>query len=391
MAAYQRRVHLEDERGRGFPVVIQYGPYIFVGGSDGHRSPATETIDPELFNKAVEQCRNSYGRVQQRLTKAGFSGSCAVWIQNFTSGQHWRLERMAQWPEFFGEVEHGHAVSFGAQTHTNGINMLTSCVLAVTPDVERLVAVKQPTRGRASRITRVGPLVFVIGVRGHADPDTGEHAPEETDDAFDVQLDYCFRAIGSHLKKDGTPFENIVRVDTALRGARFISRYQAGVQRHFGGKTPFAGYSVGTILGARCEHEIGAVAISPGEKKEVWWSAGDPNTADATRGGGLVFLRNCSGMRDEAKGTVLRELHGRGPEQVKQAVANVQALLRKTGTDLGALLRLDVFVRDIYAEDEIVAALKAALGPAMPVINVIGTEPALGAELELTAIAGGAG
>ena len=390
MTAHQRKVLLDDERGRGFPVVIQYGPYIFVGGSDGHRNLATETIDPELANKAVEQCRNSYGRVQQRLTKAGFSGSCAVWIQNFTSGQHWRLERMAQWPEFFGEVEHGYAVSFGAQTHTSGINMLTSCVLAVTPDIERHVAVKQPTRGRASRITRVGPLVFVIGVRGHADPATGEHAPEETADSFDVQLDYCFKAIGSHLKKDGTPPENIVRVDTALRGARFVPRYQQGVRRYFGGKAPFAGYAVGTILGARCEHEIGAVAVSPGEKKDVWWSAADPTTADATRGGGLTFLRNCSGMRDEAKGTTLRELHGRGPEQVKQAVANVQALLRKTGRALDSLLRLDVFVRDIYAEEEIVAALKATLGTAMPVINVIGTEPAHGAELELTAIAGGA-
>jgi enamine deaminase RidA (YjgF/YER057c/UK114 family) len=298
---------------------------------------------------------------------------------------------MAQWPEFFGEVEHGHAVSFGAQTHTSGINMLTSCVLAVTPDVERHIAVKQPTRGRASRITRVGPLVFVIGVRGHADPDTGEHAPEETDTSFDVQLDFCFRAIASHLRKDGTPFENIVRVDAALRGARYIPRYQEGTHRHFGGRMPFAGYSIGTILGARCEHEIGAVAVGRGERKEIWWSAADSTMADATRGGGLTFLRNCSGMRDEVKGMALRELQGRGPEQVKQAVANVRSLLRKTGTDLDSLLRLDVFVRDIYAEDEIVTALKATLGSAMPVINVIGSEPAHGAELELTAIAGGAG
>lgn len=388
--AHQRRVHLEDERGRGFPVVIQYGPYIFVGGSDGHRTLATETIDPELANNAVEQCRNSYGRLQQRLVKAGFSGRCAVWIQNFTSGQHWRLERMAQWPDFFGEVEHGYAVSFGAQTHMSGINMLTSCVLAVTPDVERHVAVKQPTRGRASRITRVGPLVFVIGVRGHADPDTGEHAPEETADAFDIQLDACFKTLASHLRKDGTPFDNIVRVDTALRGARFIPRYLAGAQRHFDGRVPFAGYAIGTILGARCEHEIGAVAVAAGEQKRIWWSPADAGTAEATAGGGLVFLRNCSGLRDETKGVVLRELHGRGPEQVKQAVANVRAILNRAGTGLDALLRLDVFVRDIYAEDEIVAALKAALGPAMPVLNVIGTEPAHGAELELTAIAGSA-
>ena len=52
------------------------------------------------------------------------------------------------------------------------------------------------------------------------------------------------------------------------------------------------------------------------------------------------------------------------------------------------LLRIVLEVED--AEEEIVAALKATLGTAMPVINVIGTEPAHGAELELTAIAGGA-
>ena len=170
-----------------------------------------------------------------------------MWIENFTSGQHWRLQRMGLWPDYFGEENHQLAVSFGAQTRMHGINMLTSVVLAIDPALPRKVAVKPPGRGRASRITRVGPLVFVIGVRGHQDPETGEHCPEETDGSFDIQLDNCVKALAAHLSKDGTPLTNIVRMDATLRAARFVERHEQRVARHFGGRLPFASYAIGKI------------------------------------------------------------------------------------------------------------------------------------------------
>jgi len=269
--AWQRATLVEDERGGGYPAVLRYGPYYFVSGSDGHRDLKSEKIDPEVAEKATAQCRNSYGRVARRLEQAGLGGDSAVWIENFTSGQHWRLERMGLWPEYFGEENHQRAVSFGSQTRMHGINMLTSVVLAIDPTVPRRVAVAPPGRGRASRITRVGPLVFVIGVRGHFDPAQPEvHVQEETDDSFDVQLDYCFKTIAAHLAKDGTPPSHLVRVDSALRAARFVPRYEAGVRRHFDGKIPFATYAVGTPLGSRLEQEIGGIAVVDGADRKVF-------------------------------------------------------------------------------------------------------------------------
>ena len=177
--SYKKEVLLDDERGRGLSAVIKYGPYLFISGSDGHRDLKTERVVPELDGKAVEQCNNAYGRIALRLEKAGYSGDCAIWIENFTSGQSWRLERMATWPDHFGEVGHAQAVSFGAQTKMSGINMITAVVMGLTPDVERHVLVPQPGRGRASRITRAGDFVYVIGVRGRTNPFTQEEAPED--------------------------------------------------------------------------------------------------------------------------------------------------------------------------------------------------------------------
>lgn len=388
-SAWQRATLVEDERGGAYPAVLRYGPYYFVSGSDGHRDLKSEKIDPEVAEKATAQCRNSYGRVARRLEQAGLGGDSAVWIENFTSGQHWRLERMGLWPEYFGEENHQRAVSFGSQTRMHGINMLTSVVLAVDPAVPRRVAVAPPGRGRASRITRVGPLVFVIGVRGHFDPAQPEvHAEEETADSFDIQLDYCFKTIAAHLAKDGTPPAHLVRVDTALRAARFVPRYEAGVRRHFGGKIPFATYAVGTPLGARLEQEIGGIAVVDADDRKVFWSPSHPDVADLCIGGGLAFVRNASGVLDEMTGHAINGLHGDGPAQVRQVVRNIESLLRHGGLGIEKLLRLDIFLRDIYAQDEVLAELRKLLGKHIPALSFIGCEPRHGAEIEITALAG---
>lgn len=386
--AFKREVLVEDERRRGIPAVVRYGPYLFVAGSDGYRRLSDEHIDPKLADNAIEQCRNSYGRVKRRLEQAGYGDDCAVWIQNYTSGQHWRLERMALWPEYFGEENHLRAVSFGAQTRMDGINMLTSVVMAIDPAVERRIAVHAPSRGRASRCTRVGPFTVVIGVRGHVDPYTHAHSPEETKDAFDVQLDFAINALEAHLKHDENVLDNFVRVDAALRAARFVPRYEAQLRDRFGSKLPFAGFAVGTPLGGTHEQEVGGIAVIPGEEKTIVWSSVDPDLADSTVAGGLVFVRNVSGLRDEQQHRLHRESHGKTKEQVRRAVTNVERLLDAAGSRLDRLLRLDVFLRDIYAQDEVLTELKAMLGTDVPALSFLGAEPQHGAEIEMTAIAG---
>ena len=92
---YKKEILLADERNRDMAAVIKYGPYLYLSSSDGNRDLKTEQIDPSLDWQAVPQCHNSYGRQALRLEKAGYRGDDAIWIENYTSGQHWRLERMA--------------------------------------------------------------------------------------------------------------------------------------------------------------------------------------------------------------------------------------------------------------------------------------------------------
>jgi enamine deaminase RidA (YjgF/YER057c/UK114 family) len=388
--SYEREVLVPDERGRAFPAVLRYGPYLFISGSDGERRVSDEELDPALAENAIEQCRNSYGRIKQRLNRAGYGDDCAVWVENFTSGQHWRLERMALWPEYFGEENHLRTVSFGVQTRMHGLNMLTTIAMAVDPSVPRTIVVPAPHRGRASRCTRVGPFTFVIGVRGHIDPYTKAHAPEETPDAFGVQFDYSLNALQSHLEHDGNSLDNFVRLDCGLRAARFVAGYEDRLRARFDGRIPFASYAVGVPLGGTCEQEIGGIAVAPGEAKTVAWSAADPALADSVSAGGLVFVRNVSGMRDERTLHVRGELAGDVRAQVRNAIFNLEHFLTQARTSTKQLLRLDVFVRDIYGAGEVLGELTAILGNSMPALTFLGAEPQHGAEIELTAIAGAA-
>jgi enamine deaminase RidA (YjgF/YER057c/UK114 family) len=385
---YTKDVLLEDELGRGFAAVVRFGPYLFVSGADGHRDLQTNQIVPELADKASEQSHNSYGRVVQRLERAGYAGNHAVWIEHFTSGQSWRLARMGLWPQYFGEKEHALAASFGAQARMPGINMMTTVVMAVTPDIERVAVVPQPTPGRASRVTLAGPLVFVIGVRGHQHPTTKAEAPEETADAFDVQLDYSWEALRAHAERAGATLDDYVRVDACIRNPNDVERYWRRTAAKMGGRRSFTGYCVPMPLGARLEQEIGGIAVAPGHRKEVAWDEHRPEVAQATKGGGLVFASGCAGNQDVATGRPLPELCGDRAAQARQALRRLEASLGRFDAELGAVLRLDVFLRDIYFEDEFLRIAREVFGSNAPTMNLIGADLPGSAEIELSAIAG---
>ena len=359
-----------------------------MSGSDGHRDPATEQISVKLTDDATAQCRNSYNRIVTRLERAGYSGDCAVWIQNYTSGQQWRLERMGLWPDFFGEEKHTLAVSFGAQSRMHGINMLTTVALAIDPSVPREAIAPSPGRGRASRMTRVGPFLFVIGVRGHEQPGSGAKSPQETPDAFSVQLQYCWETVESYLRKAGASLKSFVRVDSALRGARFIADFDEVTKGLCGGKIPFASTPFGVPLGARCEQEIGGIAVVPGETATTRWLPWDDTQAESVEAGGLLFVSKISGVADPKSGTVADELQLDMSGQTRNALTYLQQVLERAGSVPDRLLRLDVYIRDIYALDEILQEIKAVLGSDTPTLNFIGADTANGAELEITAIAG---
>jgi len=387
---YKKEILLEDERGRGFAAVAKYGPYLFASGSDGHRDLESEKIVPELAGKPIEQCRNSYGRIDRRLRKCGYGGNCAVWIENFTSSQEWRLERMALWPEFFGQEEHALAVSFGAQTRMSGLNMITTTVMAVTPDVKRTAIVPQPTPGRASRCTLAEPFVYVIGVRGHDDPFSKEVAPEEVPGSFEAQLRNSCQWLKSHAGKAGADMQDFVRMDACIRDVNRAPDYRRIVQDYMGGKIPFASYAIGVPLGSRLEQEVGGIAVAPGTSKDVVWDEQRPNEAQATRAGNLVFASACNGLLDVRTGKVVRDLYGDKAGQAKQALRRLEAGLGRFGVGLDKVLRLDVYIRDIYFEDEFVTIARDMLGKDAGTITVLGGEPEHSAEIEIAGIAAAA-
>jgi enamine deaminase RidA (YjgF/YER057c/UK114 family) len=385
---YKKEILLEDERNRNLAAVIRYGPYLFLSGSDGNRDLKTEQVDPELDWQATPQCHNAYGRQALRLQKAGYSGEDAIWCENFTSGQSWRLERMGTWPDHFGEDGHTKVVSFGAQAKMAGTNMLTAVVQGLTPDVEREVLVAQPTRGRASRITRAGDFTYVIGVRGRSNPFTEESAPEEVPEQFDVEEFYTYEWLRSHIERGGGSLDDYVRTDCALRRVEDVEPYRAGLKKRFGGKVPFAAYSVGTLLGGRGLMEIGGVAVNAGGKKEIAWHAEDSDRAQAVRANGLVFASGASGLEDAQSSAVKQDLYGDKAGQTRQALRRLEAALNRFDTTLDQVLRLDVFLDDIYFEDDFIEVAKESFGNNPPTMNIIGADLHRNAEVELSAIAG---
>lgn len=389
MPHHTKTILLDDELGRGFPAVVQFGPYLFVSGADGHRDLKTNRIVPELAGKALEQSRNSYGRVRQRLEQAGFGGDRAIWIEHFTSGQEWRLQRMGLWPEYFGETEHGLAVSFGVQARMASLNMMTTVVMALTPDVERTSVVPPPTPGRASRVTLAGSFVYVIGVRGHDDPWTKAVAPEETDGAFEQQAEYCLSWLDSHAQKAGARLDDYVRIDTCIRNVNQTASFQRLAEQRFRGKHPYAGYVVGMPLGSRLEQEVGGLAVAPGERKEVAWRDQGPNTvAEAVKAGGLIFASGMRGDTDPRTGTRIADLCGDREGQTRRAFERLEASIGRFDASLDDVLRLDVFLRDIYFEDQFLRLARDVFGANAPTMNIVGADVQDGAEIELEAIAG---
>ena len=268
--------------------------------------------------------------------------------------------------------------------------MLTAVVQALTPDVEREVLVPQPTRGRASRITRAGDFTYVIGVRGRTNPFTEEEAPEETPDQFDVETFYTYEWLRSHLEKGGGGIGDFVRTDAALRRAADAPHYREELKKLLGGRLGLAIYSVGTQLGGHGVMEIGGIAVNPGGTKEIAWSQEDPDMAQTVNANGLVFTSGASGLADEKTGEVKQELYGDPIGQTKQALRRLEAGLNRFDVGLENTLRLDVFLDDIYFEDQFIRTAKEFFGGSPPTMNIIGVDRVAehNAEVELSAVAG---
>jgi enamine deaminase RidA (YjgF/YER057c/UK114 family) len=227
----------------------------------------------------------------------------------------------------------------------------------------------------------------VIGVGGVDNPFSGEAAPLEGPESFGVQLHNCFDRLKSHLRRAGRDVPDFVRLDTAIRNVNRADECRDHIKQRCGGTVPFASYVVGDTVAKRTQQEIGGVAVNTGVVKEIAWDRAKPDAAQAVRAGGLVFASGCSGLEDVATGQVRHELYGDKVGQARQALRRLEAALLRFDSGLDKLLRLDVFLDDIYFEDEFYCVASEVLGKDGPAISVVGVQLANNAEVEVSAIA----
>jgi enamine deaminase RidA (YjgF/YER057c/UK114 family) len=101
-----------------------------------------------------------------------------------------------------------------------------------------------------------------------------------------------------------------------------------------------------------------------------------------------VFASSASGLQDAQTGAIRQELYGDQSGQTRQALRRLEAALNRFDTTLDQVLRLDVFLDDIYFEDQFIELAREMLGPDAPAMNIVGTDLQHNAEVELSAIAG---
>lgn len=406
---YQKEILLADERERGFAAVVRAGPYLFLSGSEGHRSPQTEQIDPRATWQPEMQSRNSYDRIVRRLERCGYGADCIVWLEHFVSSQEWLHLRLALWRDYFGMPG---TAGGGAEALMSGINMVTTTALAVTPETKHVIIDGPPTTPlpgpwterarwverafqpafnlegvRCSRAVQAGDFIFTVGVRGHVDPFTGAVAPVETPQAFPAQIRNSYGEYRSFLSKADLELKDLVRVDSHIRNVNRAEEYWATCSEILGGTIPFATAPIGMPVGGTSEMDMCAIAAAPGVTKEVAWLTERPAVAQAVRAGGLVFASGCNGLHDAKSGGRLRQLCGDAPGQVRQAFRRLEAALGRFDTSLERVLRLDVVLRDIHFEEEFLGILREVCGRNAPAVTVSGGLPVDRAEVELSAIA----
>lgn len=380
----ERTVLLEHPVRPGVAAVIKSGPFLFLSSVDGDKDEKSGEKILSSFGDGPAQARNAYQTVVDRLVECGYDGSAAVRIEHATSSQEWRLARMALWPEYFGEPT--QAVSQGYQGKMVGQNMITVTTVATTGEVEREIITPGPNPGRASRISRCGPLLFVIGVRGQTDLATGEEAPEETAEAFAEQVRIAYRNIDHHLAAAGASRQQLVRFDGFIRDINRAIEHRDLRTQHFGGRMDVASTVVACPLGGRTDIELSAMAAIPGEARDVTFYEGRTDLARTVRAGGFVFASGALGNRG-VDGMLREDVCGKLEPQLDLALLRIEASLDDYGARLESIVRLDVYVKDPNRADDVYRWLHERFHGDVPTVAMHGIDLEPTAEAELTAIA----
>lgn len=381
----EKHILVTDGPVKGFPGVIRAGQFLFVGGCDGHRDLGSNQIVPALAADVERQCENAYGRLQDLLTKAGADLSSVVRLDHMTSSQDWLARRQVLRAKYFGQP--APLASTGVAARLSGINMITSYVIAVADPADKDVLVQGAPFGmrNISAAVRGGPLVFLSGLRGNRDPRTNTPVVEETADAFRAQTKMAYDIMKAILSECQLSPADLIRLDCYVRDPAQIDE-DAYIRTSLLGPIQCASTTVALPLSARGETEITALAIAPGVKKTVI-AAEENGLPCVVSAAGLHFVGACRGHPGLSDARTDRTLLGNPRAQLDRAVADLESRLKLCGSRLDRVLRLEVYLRNIYFAEAACEALRGRFGSSPPVISLVGADLEDLLEVKLNAIA----
>ena len=295
-----------------------------------------------------------------------------VRLDHVTSSQDWLPRRQTIRGKLFGRP--APLASTGVAAKMDGLNMLTTFVIAVADPADKEVLIPGARYGmnNISAAVRGGPLLFLAGIRGTVDPRSGRTVPEETDDAFPAQVRMCYDIIKAILGEVGADAGAILRLDCYIRDIT-RSNEDARLREELLGDVACASTVVGLPLGARGEVEITTIALAPEQTKTILVppSNGLPCVVG---GGGFLFIGECRGNVTADTGKLDQSVTGDRRAQLQRALQVLDTCLQRAGSSSARVVRLELYLRDIYFAEQANAILSQHFKNSPPVVSVMGAE-----------------
>jgi enamine deaminase RidA (YjgF/YER057c/UK114 family) len=374
----KRRIIIQQHPGIG-AALVEGGSFFFTSGFDGNRDPALGEILPDLAGRAEPQCENSYGKLLDVLREVNLGPEAIVRLDHLTSSQDWLPQRSAIRARIFGRP--ANLASTGVATRMTGINMLTTSAIATSAPQRKQVLVGGPETHGVSSIAsavRAGPFLFLSGIRGVIERRTGKRIAEETAQSFPAQVKVCYEGLVDILAQCGATPDHLLRLDCYVRDINRANEAIA-VRRDVLGDVACAATTVGLPLGARGEVEISGIALVPEQGTKIVHRGTTPDVLSVSAGGWVLV--------SECLGNVPDDLPGKTDEQIRRVLDKLDESLALAGSTLDDVLRLDIYLRDIYRAARLEELLRKHFRDELPAILLAGADPRNGSEVALNAIA----
>jgi enamine deaminase RidA (YjgF/YER057c/UK114 family) len=378
----KREILVRQHGGVGAALLVKAGPFVFTSGCDGHRDLRTGQIVPGFAGSVEMQCENSYGKVLDLLREIDLGPEAVVRLDHFTSSQDWLTQRKSIRRCVFGRPgEPAPLASTGVAAKMVGINMLTTAAMAAAAPGLKKIVVSGPQHGMDTIAGAVlaDPFLFVSGARGTVNPRTRIASAEETEEAFAAQVRVCYEVIRDILNQCGAGPRQILRLDCYLRDVSRADEERA-VRRDVLGDVPCAVTAVGVPMGARGEVEITALALAPGRPDKAVYRQSNGGAVAAVRAAGWVLISECLGG-------IGCELAGKTEDQFRAAFSTLNRRLVESGSRTEQVVRLDIYLRDVYQMHLLDRVLRETFGAEVPAVLATGADLPGISEISLNAIA----